>query len=162
VRRAAEIVVWWPVLTGFYIATLGVATPSEVLVAAGVGLVCAALAVVARRAAGARWSADPRWAAWLVPLVGAVGADTVRLLGRRRPRGGRIRQIPAPTGEPPPRAAFRRAWGTVVLSSSPGSVVLDWPPDGPLTVHELGAGPPRLERRVTAFAASRRRVRRTP
>lgn len=37
----------------------------------------------------------------------------------------------------------------VVLSFSPGSVVLDWPPDGPLVPHELGSGPPHREHKVT-------------
>jgi len=142
VGRVAEVAVWWVALTAAYVTTLGAFTTPEFLVAAGVGLLCAALAVVARRAAGTRWSVHLPWLAWIVPLLAAIAADTVRLLSRL-PRGGTIREVPAPGG------AFRRAWGTVVLSSSPGSVVLDWPPDGPLTLHELGAGPPHLERRVT-------------
>ncbi|MCU7726260.1 hypothetical protein ODJ79_21235 [Actinoplanes sp. KI2] len=146
--RLAEVTVWWVVLTAAYVTTLGAFTVPEFAVAAGVGLLCAVCAVAARRATRARWSPDPRWAAWLVPLPAAVAADTVRLLSRL-PRGGTVRDLPTPRDESPDRAAFRRAWGTVVLSSSPGSVVLDWPPDGPLTIHELGSGPPHLERRVT-------------
>ncbi|WP_030437355.1 hypothetical protein [Actinoplanes subtropicus] len=140
--HVAEAVVWWVVLTAVYVTTLGTFTGPEFAVAIGVGLLCAVLAVVARHAARARWSVEPRWAAWLVPLPAAIAADTVRLLSRL-PRGGTIRDLPAPG------SAFRRAWGTVVLSSSPGSVVLDWPPDGPLTLHELGSGPPHLDGRVT-------------
>src|SRR4051812_7647258 len=147
--RVAEVAVWWVVLTAGYVTTLGAFTGPEFAVAVAAGLLCAVLAVAARRAARTRWSAHLPWLAWIVPLLGGIAADTVRLLGSLRRDGGTVRRIPAPTGEPPARAAFRRAWGTVVLSSSPGSVVLDWPADGPLTVHELGSGLPHLEERVT-------------
>jgi len=50
---------------------------------------------------------------------------------------------------PGPLAA-RRAFGTLVLSASPGGIVLDWPADGsPILLHELGSGPPALDEAVT-------------
>jgi hypothetical protein len=142
-RTAAEVAAWWAVLTGAYAVTLSVATVPELVVGAGVAVGCAALAVAARRAAHARWSPRLSWVSWLLPLPGAIAADSLRLFGRLlrgRPGGGVVRLIAAETiGEPPDRAAFRRAYRTVVLSASPGSVVLDWPADGsPLVLHELG------------------------
>jgi hypothetical protein len=69
---------------------------------------------------------------------------------RRRAGGGGNRRRRPPLHEEPARAGFRRAWGTLVLSAAPGTVVLDWPPDGAeLVYHELGSGRPRLEEVIT-------------
>jgi hypothetical protein len=54
--------------------------------------------------------------------------------------------VTPPAEEHDGRAQARQAWGTLLLSATPGSVVVDWPPDGrPAVVHNLGSGPPRME-----------------
>jgi hypothetical protein len=150
------VAVWWAVLTAAYTATLSVATGPELVGAAACAAVCALLAVAARRAARARWRPDRRWAGWLAPLAVSIAGDTARLFTRvlprllaGRPSGGKARTMAEP-GDVRARAAARRAFGTLVLSASPGSVVLDWPADGSaIVLHELGSGPPALDEAVT-------------
>lgn len=143
-------------LTIAYAVTLSVATGPELIGAVVCGGLCAMPAVAARRALGAAWRPDPRWGAWIGPLVAAVAGDTVRLLGRvlprliaRRPGGARVREVRPPADRDEARAAARRAFGALVLSASPGSVVLDWPEDGPVVLHALGSGGSALEEAVT-------------
>jgi hypothetical protein len=155
-RAAIEVAVWWAVLTVVYIATLSVVTGPELLGAAACAAACAVLAVAARRAARARWRPERRWTGWLAPLAVSIAADTVRLfalvlprLFAGRPSGGKLRTMAQP-GDERARSAARRAFGTLVLSASPGSIVLDWPADGsPIVLHELGSGPPSLPEAVT-------------
>lgn len=149
-RTLAEVAAWTVALTLAWIATLSTISAPELVAGAVSAVACAAVAVLARRAIGPAWRPEPRWAAWLLRLAAAIPADTVRLLARALPRlvrdragGGELRHLPPPPDEEPARAALRRAWGLIVLSASPGSVVVDWPPDGaPALVHELGSGPP--------------------
>jgi multisubunit Na+/H+ antiporter MnhE subunit len=151
-RRTAEVAAWWVVLTFVWVASLSAATAPDVLAGAVCGLLCAVLAVAARRAIGQAWRPVPRWAAWLGPLLLAVPADTARLLIRVLPRlvrdrrsAGSLRRIRPPAGEEA-AAGFRRAWGTLALSATPGSFVVDWPPDGrPAVIHTLGSGPPQMD-----------------
>jgi hypothetical protein len=153
VRQIAEAAGWWAGLMLAWIATMSTISVPELTVGAGCALLCAVVAVVARRAIGQRWRADKRWLTWLGPLVLAVPADTARLLGRALPgllrhRGstGRLRRAEPPGGEDPERAAGRQAWGTLAVSATPGSVILDWPPDGrPAVIHDLGSGPPQMD-----------------
>ncbi|WP_412740706.1 hypothetical protein [Krasilnikovia sp. MM14-A1259] len=144
-----EAACWWVALTVAYASTLSVATLPELLVAVGCGAACAVAAVAARRAARLAWAPAGRWLSWAGPLAVAVVADTFRLLTRFPAAKSRVRTLPQPSGEQPQRAAFRRAWGTFVLSASPGTVVLDWPDDGaPVRVHMLASGWPDLGRVV--------------
>ncbi|MEU2610590.1 hypothetical protein ABZ570_03230 [Micromonospora sp. NPDC007271] len=142
-----ELAVWWIALTAGWIATVSTPSPAELLVGAACGLASAVVASTSRRALGQCWRPDARWLAWLGQLPAAVLVDTVRLLTRVTPRllagkeaGGRLVRLAPPSDEPPDRASFRRAWGTFVLSATPASVVVDWPPDGsPVVVHLLGS-----------------------
>lgn len=139
-----EVAIWWAVLILAYAATLPVATGPELVGAVVAAGVCAVLAVAARRAAGSVWRPTATILRRSVLLPVAIAADTVRLLGRGG--HGSVRTVEQAGGEPPPRASWRRSWGTLVLSASPGSVVLDWPDDGsPVVLHELGSGRPRLD-----------------
>lgn len=143
-------------LTGAYTVTLSVATGPELLGAVVCGGLCAMPAVTARRALGVAWRPDPRWGSWIRPLAAAVAGDTIRLFGRvlpglvaRRPGGAQIRELRPPADRGAARAAARRAVGTLALSASPGSVVLDWPDDGPVVLHTLGSGGSALDGAVT-------------
>ncbi|GIJ27200.1 hypothetical protein Vqi01_23620 [Micromonospora qiuiae] len=143
-----ELVIWWVALTVGWVATVSPLTLAELLVGAACALVCAVVAVSSRRALGHRWRPDVRWLAWLGRLAVAVPVDTARLLVQVTPRmlagrdvPGRLVRLRPPTDEAASRAAFRRAWGTFVLSATPSSVVVDWPPDGaPVVLHLLGSG----------------------
>jgi multisubunit Na+/H+ antiporter MnhE subunit len=144
-------------LFAFWVATLSADTTAEVITGAIVAVTCAVLAVAARRLLGQIWRPVPRWVVWVFPVLAAVPADTARLLLRTLPRlirdrtgGGQIERVRPPVHEEPSRAGFRRAWGTVLLSATPGTIVLDWPPDGAeVVIHELGSGAPRMEKVVT-------------
>lgn len=159
-RRAStayEAVALTGVLFVIWVGTVAVLTTAELVTGLVVAVACAVLAVGARRFLGQSWRPEARWARWLLPLVVAVPADAARLLLRvlprllrERTRGGRVARERPPAGEEPARAGFRRAWGTLLVSASPGTVVLDWPPgDAEIVVHELGSGPPRMEKVVT-------------
>ena len=156
-RSLLETLAWAVALLIAWISTLVTISTPEIVVGAVSALLCGAVAAVARRVIGQAWKPRARWVAWLPPLALAIPADTFRLLGRALPRlvrhrtaGGKIRELPPPPAEEPARAEFRQAWGLIVMSASPGSVVIDWPPDQrPPLVHELGSGPPDLAERVT-------------
>ncbi len=146
---AALFVIW--------VATLAVPTRSEVVTGLVVSVVCAVIAVAARRLLGQLWRPAARWTVWIFPLLVAVPADTARLLLstlpgliRDRTAGGRVERVRPPAHEEPSRAGFRRAWGTILLSATPGTIVLDWPPEGAdVVIHELGSGAPSMEKVVT-------------
>lgn len=120
--RAAKIVegaVWWAVLVGVWVLTLTSVTLAEVVVAGVAGVPCAVAATAARAAHGAVW----RPGAALVRSLPLVPVEVVRDLVRG-PSDGTVRTVPV--AEP--------GVATVLLSLSPGTVVLD--DDGQaLTVH---------------------------
>jgi multisubunit Na+/H+ antiporter MnhE subunit len=157
VNTAYEAVLLTAVLFGIWVATLSARTVAELVTGAIAAVTCAVLAVAARRLLGQIWRPAARWAVWVFPVLVAVPADTARLLLRVLPRlvrdragAGRIERARPPVDEEPSRAGFRRAWGTLLLSATPGTVVLDWPPEGAeVVVHELGSGAPSMEKVVT-------------
>jgi hypothetical protein len=139
-KAVAEVAAWWVVLFLAYAVTLSAPTGPELAGAVVASAICAVLAVAARRAAGSSWRVRFRPPRGRLPL--AIAADTVRLLIRSGHAS--IRTI-----EPAPDAAGG-AWGTFLMSASPGTVVLDWPADGsPVVLHTLGDGKPRLDEVVT-------------
>jgi hypothetical protein len=157
-RRVVEGTCWFAVLSGAWVATLsGLSDRADLLAGPVCAVPCAIVAVAARRAMGAAWRPRPRWAAWPALVPAAIGADTARLFGRALPRllrdrraGGVMRLADAPPSEDPARAAARRAMGTLIVSASPGTVVVDWPSDArPPTVHALGSGRPDVSSVVT-------------
>jgi hypothetical protein len=150
-RRLAELGTGAVALALAWFATLPSPSVPELVAGSAAALGCAATAVRARHVVGVAWRPNPRWAAWLGTLVVAVPADTARLLVGLLPNlpragSGQLRLIPPHADEDPSRAAFRRAWGSLVVSASPGSIVLDWPSDGrAVTVHARGSGRPALD-----------------
>lgn len=152
---AAELLWWWGACVGIWLLTLSSVTVPELTVATACGLPCALAARAARRAVGGAWLPRPGWVAWLVLLPGAVVADTGRLAAvlpraaRRRLDPGRLRDIPLPGSEPDPVAAAHRALASLVVSASPGTVVVDSDPEeGRLMVHSFRSGWPWLDRVV--------------
>jgi hypothetical protein len=157
--RIAETAAFWLLLTGLWLLTLSSVAGSELVAAVVLALPAAVAAGTARRAVGASWRWPLGWPRRLVApavavlavavLVVSVLADTARVLAAvaRRPcaRGGRGRlaRVELAAEASPERAAARRAAAVLVLSLSPGSVVVAATGDE-LTVHEFAAGRPRL------------------
>jgi multisubunit Na+/H+ antiporter MnhE subunit len=157
-RILTEVVLWTAVATGVWLLTLSSVSLPELVAAVATALPCAVLAVAARRALGRSWSVDPSWVRWLLPLPGAVVADTVRVLGLaarvlagRRIPVGELRRVPVRRDRRAARWAARQAAVAGLLTAAPGTVVLDVADrdggDGRPSVllHALGAGRPRLE-----------------
>jgi len=151
---AAEVAVWWALLTGLWLITLPSFAREEGLVAAACALGAAIAVAGARRAMDGAWHPRLGWARWAVPVVFAVPVETVRVLAlgarqlarRHEGVGDRVERLRADGEEPGTVGAARRALGTFALSATPGSVVMDWDPDRrELVVHRLVPGATDLE-----------------
>jgi hypothetical protein len=150
VRGVGEGVCWWALLVAVWWATLSAGTVQEFAVGAACAAVGAIAAVAVRRTVRPGW--PPPWDALRLTarIPAAVVADTVRLFGsvlpslvRDRSRDGGLRSASGGAG----RGVAYRAAATLAVSASPGSYVVDWPPDDTApTVHRLRGGPSRLER----------------
>ncbi|HEX3647177.1 MAG TPA: hypothetical protein VHV49_02060 [Pseudonocardiaceae bacterium] len=150
-----ETAVWWVFLVVVWIATLNVFSVQEVIVAAAAAVPCAVAARAARRAAGLRWAVRAGWSRWLLTLPSAVAHDTVAALRLAvAPRSTReaddeFRTVDLPGGHDDARWAGRAATTITVLSSTPGSVVIDSDDErGELLTHSLPIGDTRLEQQV--------------
>lgn len=143
-KPLAEIVGWSVVAFGVWVVTLSGLTLPEVCFAAACGLVSGVLAYAGRRALGASWSFRWSWLLWPVPVIGALVAELIGLLGvAGRGRSlGRLATIDLPA-EDPSTARGREAVATLALCATPGSVVARGDPEAhQLTVHSLlSAGP---------------------
>lgn len=134
VRNVSEVACWWAACVGLWLLTLSSISTSEVLVATAAGLPCAVLAVLARRTVEGAWPPRPAWVRWLLPLPVAVVADTVRMLGlaagapvgRRIPEG-EIRRVRLPRDRHEGERHTREAAAVLLVTASPGTVVLDVP-----------------------------------
>ncbi|MEV4317055.1 hypothetical protein [Actinocrispum sp. NPDC049592] len=117
--RAGETLLWWVALVGLWVSTLSTITTQELVAAAVAGVPCALVAMFARRAYGGEWRLSR---AWSLPV--AIVRDCAKLFSRETG----IHRIPVEPHE--------KAVKTMVVSASPGTVVLDDEDD--LTVHTLG------------------------
>lgn len=143
-----ESVAWWGLCLGVWVVTLSAVSVQELLVATPLALLSGILAAIARRATGNRWRVRPRWLAAGVLLPVAIAADAVRVLaaGATRPPG-RFVELPVSDGAGDGALARgRRAAATILITVTPGTVVLDIDPGtGKAILHALGEGPPRME-----------------
>jgi multisubunit Na+/H+ antiporter MnhE subunit len=155
-RQLPELLLWWAVGVGLWSLTLSSVTRAELVAAVLSALPCAVLAVLARRAVRGPLSPRLAWLRWLVPVPVAVVVDSVRilglaagvLLGRPIPDGD-LRRISLPRDDDPQDWQNRQAAATVLVTASPGTVVLDVDPDsGEMLLHELGSGRPLVEQVV--------------
>jgi hypothetical protein len=141
VKRAGEVLAWWAVLTGLELMLVSAVDRWELLVAIGLGLLGALVAVAARVAQPTSWSFRAAWLRWLLPLPVAIVGDTARVLvAAARGSTGEWRTIPMAdaTGEGA-TARGARAVGALVLSMSPGSIVVDIDPaKGAAKLHGFG------------------------
>jgi multisubunit Na+/H+ antiporter MnhE subunit len=149
-----ELVAWWAALVVVYLASLTTAATAEYVAAVLSGLVAALLAVAARRAARAAWRLPGRLGRMLLAFPMALVSDAARVLALLfRPRtlartAGSLSELMLPV-EPRRTSDGRRALGSVVISATPASLVVDDDPgNGRLTVHRLVRSSPDLAEEV--------------
>ncbi|MFI9383400.1 hypothetical protein [Kutzneria sp. NPDC052558] len=118
--RAVESAVWWVVLVGVWLTTLNAVNWQDLLVAAVAAVPCALLATLVRATYRGRWRPASARA-----LPAEVARGCVALFRRRTTlRHEKVRPL-------------QKAVRTVIISASPGTVVLDDEGDS-LLVHALG------------------------
>ena len=111
---------WWAVLVGVWLTTLSAVNWQDLLVAAVLAVPSAIIATLVRQGYGGRWRPA---SAWRLPL------EIARGFGALFSRRAGLREIPV--------SAMRKGVKTIVVSASPGTVVLD-DKDDALLVHALG------------------------
>jgi multisubunit Na+/H+ antiporter MnhE subunit len=135
---------------GTWLLTLSSVNTAELVAAVAAGLPCAVVAVLARRAVRGPLSPRAAWLRWLLPVPVAVLADSARVLavaagalvGRRIPEGD-LRRVTLPRDRSAGDWQNRQAAAVILVSASPGSVVLDVDVDsGEALVHVLTTGRP--------------------
>lgn len=143
-----EAVVWWGLCLGVWLVSLSAVSGQELVVATPLGLISGVLAVIARRAAGNRWRLRPEWFLPLLLVPVAILADAVRVLAAAvtRPSGRFVDvAISHGAGDRAP-AQGRRALATMLITVSPGTIVVDIDPEtAQAMVHTLNAGRPHME-----------------
>jgi len=143
---AGELAVWWAATLGLWLLTLSSVDAPDLMIAVPSALVCAVLAIVARRTLGGNWRRPGGTAHWALRLPLAVVSDAIGVLVLPFRPGGRSRtgewvRVPVLPGAEP-RRTTKRTVATVLVSSTPGSVVVNDDNDtGELLVHSLISGP---------------------
>lgn len=147
----AEIAVWAALCFGIWLLSLSAVSDAELAIGAASSVACGVAAMAVRRAIGLHWSvrAVP-WAA-LPTMVLAIGSDAVQVLIRplRRAGAGNVEVLDTGARGQGAAAVTRRAVATMVMSASPGTVVLDADDRGRVTFHTLGYRGPRSEDKVS-------------
>jgi multisubunit Na+/H+ antiporter MnhE subunit len=150
VKQLPEVALWWAACVGTWLLTLSSVNTAELVAAVAAGLPCAVVAVLARRAVRGPLSPRAAWLRWLLPVPVAVLADSARVLavaagalvGRRIPEGD-LRRVTLPRDRSAGAWQNRQAAAVILVSASPGSVVLDVDVDsGEALVHVLTTGRP--------------------
>ncbi|WUV13337.1 Na+/H+ antiporter subunit E [Amycolatopsis sp. NBC_01488] len=142
----SEVLPWWLGLTGLWVLTLSTPSLPEIVAAAVAAVPCAFAARAAHRAVGGAWRPRARWVRWLFAVPWTAVRETGRALVEvvRHPRAGRFDSLDVPD-EPDAVHAARAACAAVVVSSTPGTMVVATPPgDHALVVHRLLEGDSRL------------------
>lgn len=148
----AEAAAWWLIGVVFWQATVTVAAWEEVIAAAVFALPCAVAACAARRAIDGRWRPPaqlPRWMACTVLAMVRDGAGALALVARGRRPAGRFAELPlAATGSIAQRDG-REAAATILLSATPGSLVVYSDPEhSRIRLHTLPMPESALQRAV--------------
>ncbi|MGH8979913.1 MAG: Na+/H+ antiporter subunit E [Acidimicrobiales bacterium] len=160
-RRAAPAARWgvevlaWTLLTwGIWLLTLTAVGTEDLLVAGGCAIACGVAASAARRVYAGSWSPGVAELRPALLLPWAIVTDSIAVLSapwRRAVDGAQIVEVDIDAVGTTARAAARRAIATLVVSATPGTVVLDArPDDGHLIVHRLRTPGPDLAERYAA------------
>jgi hypothetical protein len=138
-----ELIGWWLLSVAVWLCALTTVSPAEVAVAAVLAAPIAWVARQARRQVAREWRFRARWFApgWRLPA--AVVAETAQVW-RAAVRSGRDETTRTVDLGP---EESRRAVGVVLLSTSPGLVVLDTG-DDEVRVHAFRDHPDALEKAV--------------
>jgi len=136
-----ELLGWYVVAVGIWMASLSAWSGQELLVAAGCAVPCALAALGARRAIGGAWELPSDSLRWFLILPGAIVVDAMRVLSWpvRSRSGGSFRTVDVGAPGDTASASGRRAVASLALSSTPGAyVVAADEKAGTFTVHGLG------------------------
>lgn len=145
-----ELIAWWSVAIGVWLASLSAFSAHDLVVAVGCGAPCAVAAVAARRALRGSWRIPTEAIRWLllVPLQVVLDSARVLALPLRRRTQGQLRRIDVAAPGGGARMTGWRAAAAAVLSVSPATFVVAVDDDqGTFLVHAMG-DPGRLERAV--------------
>ncbi len=151
-NRIGEAFAWWVALLLIYLALLSSVTVVEVVVGAGVAVLCSVLAVLGRQAEWTIFGLRPGWVRWFPAVLADIVTDTITLtalvanaIRGLPPEERRVHRLELPPEPRQPVARTRRAALTVLLSLTPGTYVIDTRPRqggaDVLIVHRLGSRP---------------------
>src|SRR3954470_6995228 len=146
-----ELIAWYVVAVGIWMASLSAWSGQEFVVAAGCAVPCAVAAVGARRAIDGAWRAPAAVLRWVLILPAAIVVDAARVLSWpvRSRSEGTFRTIDIGARGGTSAATGRRAAASFALSGTPGSYVVAADEQaGTLTLHGLG-GSSLIERAVS-------------
>jgi multisubunit Na+/H+ antiporter MnhE subunit len=159
VRRWAlwtlEAVGWWGLCMGVWVVSLSAVPTQEVVVGALVSLPCGVLAVMGRVAASSAWRFRLCWFRPLALVPIAIVCDVMRVFCMILPFGsgaGQFRNLPvAEASGDNSWGQGRRALATLLITSTPATIVTDIDPDtGRALLHAIDEGPSRLEEAVAS------------
>ncbi|MBF6277537.1 MULTISPECIES: Na+/H+ antiporter subunit E [Nocardia] len=148
----AEAAAWWLICVLIWQATVTVAAWEELIAAAVPALPCAVAACAARRAVGGSWRPParlPRWVARTALTVVRDGAGALALVARGRRPAGRFIELPLPATGSTAQRDGREAAATILLSATPGSLVVYSDPEhSRIRLHTLPLPESALQRAV--------------
>src|SRR5947209_16910486 len=113
-----ELLAWWVVAVGVWMASLSAWSGQELVVAAGCAVPCAVAAAGGRRAIGGAWRMPGQSLRWFLVLPVAIIVDAVRVLSwpARSRSGGIFRTVDVGARGGTPTATGRRAAASLALS----------------------------------------------
>ncbi|MFF0500148.1 hypothetical protein ACFYU5_27360 [Nocardia aobensis] len=148
----AEAAAWWLICVLIWQATVTVAAWEEVIAAAILALPCAVAACAARRAIGGSWRPPaqlPRWVTRTALAVLRDSAGALALVARGRRPAGRFTELLLPATGSTAQRDGREAVATILLSATPGSLVVYSDPEhSRIRLHTLPLPESALQRAV--------------
>lgn len=145
-QALAEILSWWVLTAGVWLATLTSFTAAETSVAVACTLPCAVAARTARRANRGHWRFRIGWLRWIATVLRDIPVQTVQVWAYAlTPRRRGVFSMVALPSEPESVAKARRAAVVVAFAATPGTVVVDCDSrDGTVLLHRVRPGPGQL------------------
>jgi multisubunit Na+/H+ antiporter MnhE subunit len=141
---------WTGACLGIWLLTLSSVSPQEYGVGTACALLCGAVAAPLQRilAVSVRTSAGWLRAPLVLPFNVVMDAFSLLFSALRRPSvEGVLREVDIGAAGGGAAATSRRAFATLLLTSTPGTVVVDSDPDtGRLTVHDMASRGSLVER----------------